>query len=520
MKNESGVSVFKLPSKPEDLSEEINSESYSVSFGDDTEENNSVLEALHYLSKKVLSIPDIERIGIALVKYNSVGRSIFCDVAKNSYNQIVDSLEDYFGDLAKNPNKGVTHLSILQIAAKHGWKHPKWSKNFHYQFTREFLSYQFEFRYNLAKHIITFKEKSASNNKDFDDRDLNSIYQRIIREESIRIGIGDLEIILFSDFVPEYDPIRDYFKNLPSHDGHDYITDLANTIIPEPQFASIWPVYLKKWLLGLVAGVLREKDINQCALILHGEQGVGKSRWINRLVPSELEDYYYTGKINANNKDLKLMAYQNFLINLDELDFPERKEINSLKSLITQKITKERFPYRAFPVTIKKFSSFIGSVNRKEFLNDPTGNRRFLCISAQEINADHNIDMQRVFAQAKHFLLCGETHWFNSKENNEITMNSLEFSYTTLEEEVIAEKYVPCKYDDKDARFLTSTDINRELFPDHIDNSVRNRIGQALTKLCFIKRNKFINGSSKSTWVIKNKSSIPIIMKEIEDLPF
>ncbi|KAF0141746.1 MAG: virulence-associated E family protein [Stygiobacter sp.] len=408
----------------------------------------------------------------------------------------------------------------MQIAAKHGWKHPRWSKNVSYQFAREFLSYKYVFIYNLAKQIITYTEKPASNSKDFDDRDLNSIYQRILTEESIKIGIKDLEIILFSDFVPEFDPIWDYFENLPAHDGYDYIGELASTIIPELNFAAIWPVYLKKWLLGLVAGVIRDADINQSALILHGEQGVGKSRWINRLVPVELQDYYYTGKINANNKDSKLMAYQNLLINLDELDFPERKEINSLKSLITQKITKERFQYRKFAVTIKKRSSFIGSVNRKEFLNDPTGNRRFLCITAMEINADHNIDMKRVYAQAKHLLLSGEAHWFTFEQNKEISMNSLEFSYTTMEEEVIAEKFAPCKHDDDDARFLSTTEINRELFPDHIDNSVRNRIGQALTKLGFIKRNKFINGSSRSVWVIKNKSSISYAIKETEDLPF
>lgn len=520
MKKNSVASVFRLPAKPDDLSVKLDFEGCSICFSDDSEENNSVFEALLFLSECSLSISDIERIGLALVKYNSIGQTIFCSVAKDSYMDAFDSLEEYFGDLAKNPNQAVTHLSILQIAAKHGWKHPKWSKNVNYQFAREFLSYKYIFIFNLAKQIITYKEKPASNYKDFDDRDLNSIYQKILIEDSIKIEIKDLKIILFSDFVPEYDPIRDYFENLPAHDGYDYITDLANTIIPEPQFADLWPLYLRKWLLGLVKGVISDKDINQCALILHGEQGVGKSRWINRLVPSELQDYYYTGKINSNSKDSKLMAYQNLLINLDELDFPERKEINSLKSLITQKTTKERFPYRSFPVTIKKYSSFIGSVNRKEFLNDSTGNRRFLCISAQEINADHNIDMKNVYAQAKHLLLSGETHWFTSEQNKEISLNSLEFSYTTQEEEVIADKYVPCKHDDKDARFLTSTDINRELFPDRVDNAVRNRIGHALTKLGFIKRNKFINGSSRCVWVIKNKSSIPIIIKEIEDLPF
>ncbi|OGU65259.1 MAG: hypothetical protein A2279_05315 [Stygiobacter sp. RIFOXYA12_FULL_38_9] len=520
MKKNSAVSVLKLPTNPDDLSVKLDFEGFSVSFSEDKEENSSVFEALLYLSERILSISDIERVGQSLIKFDTTGRLIFCSVAKKSYSEAFDSLEEWFDDLAKNPIQAITHLSILQIAAKYGMKTQKRTKNLSYLFAREFLSYQYEFFYNLPKQIITYKERSTSKYKDLDDRDLNSIYQKILMEESIKISVNDLEIILFSDFVREVDPIADYFEKLPPHDGYDYIGELASTIIPELNFAAIWPVYLKKWLLGLVAGVIRDADINQSALILHGEQGVGKSRWIRRLVPDELVDYYFAGKISANNKDSKLFAYQNLIVNLDELDFPERKEINSLKSLITQKITKERFPYRKHSITIKKRSSFIGSVNRKEFLNDPTGNRRFLCITAMEINADHNIDMKKVFAQAKHLLLSGETHWFTYEQNKEISLNSLEFSYSTLEEEVIIEKYVPCKHDDDDARFLSTTEINRELFPDHIDNSVRNRIGQALTKLGFIKRNKFINGSSRSVWVIKNKSSISYAIKETEDLPF
>lgn len=520
MKTNSAVSVFELPAKPVDLFQELNLEGSSISFSDENEENTSVIDALLYLKEKTLSISDIDRIGFALIKYNSIGKRIFCFVVQNSFFEFFDSSDEYFDSLVKIKNPAITHLSVLQIALKHGWNHLKSTKCMSFQFAREFLSYQYDFIYNLAKLIIFYKEKSASNFNDFNDRDLNSIYQKIIQEKSIKIAKRDLETILFSDFVPEIDPINDYFQNLPPHDGHDHITYLANTLITESEFESIWPIYLKKWLLGLVAGVINEKDINQCALILHGDQGIGKSRWINRLIPSELLEYYYTGKINPNDKDSKLFAYQNLLVNLDELDFPERREINSLKSLMTQKTTQERFPYRKHSVTITKRSSFIGSVNRKEFLNDPTGNRRFLCITAVKINADHNIDMMKVYAQAKHLLLSGEIHWFDSEENRRISQLNLEFSYNNLEEEEINKKYITCTHDDNDARFLSTTEINRELFPDKVENSTRNRIGHALTKLGFLKRNKFINGSSRNVWVLKNRSLVPNAINENEDLPF
>ncbi|MBX3006821.1 MAG: hypothetical protein KF816_02220 [Melioribacteraceae bacterium] len=520
MKTNSVVNVFELPKKPVDLSQELNLEGSSICFSDDNEENTLVFDALHYLKEKTLSISDIERIGLALIKYDSIGKEIFCFVAKNSYREFLDSLEDYFGDLAKNPNQGVTHLSILQIAAKHGWVLKKKSKKMYLHFMRDFLAYKYEWRYNAVKQRVEYRKKGGSIYYELDDRVMNSIFLEIIEEGSIQITITELNILLSSKFSQEFEPLRNYFDNLPKWDGRDYISELNNTIMVEPQFVKFWPLYLQKWLIGLVAGIYSDRDVNQSAIIIHGGQGIGKSRWIRTLVPDELIDYYYTGKISSDNKDSKLIAYTNFLINLDELDFPEKKEINSLKSLITQKETKERFPFNRFYSSIKKRSSFIGSVNRKEFLNDPTGNRRFLCVTATDINVDHGIDMRMVYSQAKHLFESGEKFWFTTEECTEITKMNLEFSYSTMEEEKILDKYIPCEASDPEVRFLTTTEINEEILPDHVDTTTRNRLGQALSKHGFIQRSKFINGDSKKRWFVKNKSHYSINLKSMDDLPF
>ena len=79
---------------------------------------------------------------------------------------------------------------------------------------------------------------------------------------------------------------------------------------------------------------------------------------------------------------------------------PNRDEIGFLKSLMTQKDVELRKPYGYFEEHYKRRSSFIGSINRLEFLNDPTGSRRFLCFAVEKINYEHDIDMDGVYAQA------------------------------------------------------------------------------------------------------------------------
>jgi len=62
--------------------------------------------------------------------------------------------------------------------------------------------------------------------------------------------------------------------------------------------------YLKKWLVGMVAGWVDPSVVNNVILVLIGEQGSYKTTWFNYLLPPELRQYFYT-KTNANRMDSK-----------------------------------------------------------------------------------------------------------------------------------------------------------------------------------------------------------------------
>src|SRR5690606_28361224 len=133
-----------------------------------------------------------------------------------------------------------------------------------------------------------------------------------------------------------------------------------------------------------------------------------------------------------------------FIINLDEMETLNRADIGFLKSLMTQKDIELRKPYGYSEERFKRRSSFIGSINKMEFLNDPTGSRRCLCFAVEKINYEHNIDMNKVLAQALYLFNKGEKDWFDKAEIEIITQSNMKVTFQPLDEHLILGNYVFC----------------------------------------------------------------------------
>lgn len=262
---------------------------------------------------------------------------------------------------------------------------------------------------------------------------------------------------------------------------------------------------LKKWLIGTVACALSDKDVNQTAIILQGPQGIGKTRWINSLIPEKLDEYLFVGNITPNDKDSKLAVVKNFIINLDELETLNRDEIGFLKSLMTQKELQLRKPYGYFEEIYKRRSSFAGSINKLEFLNDPTGSRRFLCFSVTEVDYQHEINMDMVYSQVMHLYCHGDdSYWFNKAESDQITANNMKFTFQPFEEQLVLAKYEPCEKDDPDMLLMNSTEIAKEIMGDRpINNNMLRQIGMTLTKYGFEKGHVYSGSHSIKKWRLK-----------------
>ena len=128
------------------------------------------------------------------------------------------------------------------------------------------------------------------------DRIVNSLWSQM--STITRVNIQDMYRVIESDYVPVFNPFKAYLNNLcqsvKSVGDRDYIQELAQTVRVKggEQEQMLWHLYLKKWLVGMVASWISDDVVNNVILVLIGEQGAYKTTWFNYLLPPPLKQYF------------------------------------------------------------------------------------------------------------------------------------------------------------------------------------------------------------------------------------
>ncbi len=385
-----------------------------------------------------------------------------------------------------------------------------------------FLKDRYKFRYNTVLNSAEYSPVGSESYKVIDDYKLNSIWCEVQRE----YGKGSINLIdklITSEFSTKVNPILEYFDSLEYSGKTDYIKELCESIKIYDTFD--FTKYFKKWIVGVVANVYEGgKCANHLCLILGGEQSIGKTTFLNSLVPDDLKDYYYVGGLDPDKNDSLIRSTTNFLINLDDyFDTINGKKASSLKGYITLPSVKTRLPYGRKDIDLIKIASFCGTSNSDTFLMDASGSRRFLAVRVFKILMKHlKVNRNDLFAQAVSLYKSGFQYWLDADENKEIQQHNEQFEIRTREYELI-EKYFehPEKHE---GTYMTATEI---LVKIQIDSSIKNlssrKVGEAL-KLLGYKRQTFNKRGSKGYYVNYiyngNAEHTEDVEPDTEDIPF
>ena len=302
------------------------------------------------------------------------------------------------------------------------------------------ISECYETRYNELLHIMEYRRRVSETEQPdpfriLDDRMENSIWMEM-NEVGYACNVKMIQNLIYSDFSSSYHPIREYFKELPEWDGTDYIRILADSVRTNHQ--SFWTECLERYLVGMCAAATQDDVVNHTVLLLCSEvQNIGKTTFINNLLPPKLRTYLSTGLINPNSKDDLAKIAQSMLINLDEFEGMSGRDLNTFKDLVTRKVISIRLPYARRSQNFPHTASFAGTCNYQEILHDTTGNRRFLCFHADSIEFI-KINYTQLYAQIKHLLNTpGYQYWFTQEDNNRIEKNNEDFIFHSPEEELV-----------------------------------------------------------------------------------
>lgn len=322
---------------------------------------------------------------------------------------------------------------------------------------KSFLDGHISLRFNEITSRVEY-EISADNTDahrfmPVNDRIVNSLWSQM--STITRVNIQDMYRVIESDYVPVFNPFKAYLNNLcqsvksvgvqdkkQSVGEKDYIRELAQTVRVKggEQEQKLWHLYLKKWIVGMVASWISEDVVNNVILVLIGEQGAYKTTWFNYLLPPPLKQYFYT-KTNANrmSKDDILTLAQYALVCCEELDTMRPAELNQLKAAVTMPSIDERAAYAHYHEHRKHIASFCGTGNNTQFLSDPTGNRRWLPFEVASILSprEHPFHYEGIYAQALSLYTSGFQYWFTKEEIQELNRHNKQFETPHLEHELV-----------------------------------------------------------------------------------
>ena len=343
-------------------------------------------------------------------------------------------------------------------------------------------------RYDVVGGKLQIRD--ANNHwREMTKQEINSAVCACAQEYQINITAREIITVLQSNLVPSVHPLREYVCACKDYvpEEPDWIDLVASqvTVIPSgdeakgdraPQKSAdfsgtplakgerLWRVCFKKWFVGMVASWMYDDVVNHQVLVLIGKQGIFKTTWLEHLIPPSLRAYCCKlANTTQINKDDRLRLAEFGLINLDELDSMSSRELNTMKSIITATDVNERVAYGYTKERKIRLASFCASSNRREFLTDITGNRRWLPFEVESIENPFQsiLPYERIYAQARYLIQYGFNYWFDLDDIATLEKHNESFRAQESEEQLL-----PILFDvpaEGRGEFMTTAQISERL---------------------------------------------------------
>ena len=336
-----------------------------------------------------------------------------------------------------------------------------------------------------------------------------------------------------STYIPHVHPLRDYVRSVCPYteDQPDWIDMVAQQVkvrnstqdsgmldvgpsdsesSEQSETDNLWRVCFKKWFVAMVASWLYDNVVNHQVLVLIGRQGIFKTTWLENLIPPHLRDYCCKlANATQLSKDDRLRIAEFGLINMDELDAMTPRELNAMKSIITAADVNERAAYGYTKERRVRLASFCASSNRREFLTDITGNRRWLPFEVESIQSPFHtiLPYDYMYAQALYLIEHGFNYWFDLDE-----INSMETHNEAFRSQENEEQLLPLLFDipaEGKGEFMTTAQISEHIVSyGNIKKPISvAQLGMLLGKAGYQPVRRKINASKVRGWLVYQRDS-------------
>ena len=214
--------------------------------------------------------------------------------------------------------------------------------------------------------------------------------------------------------------VRDYLRGL-KWDGTERMEKLFVNYLGAENSEYV-RVVTRKSLIAAVARIMIPGIKFDNMIVLEGDQGIGKSKVILQLG----KNWFNDSITDLNNKDAYDALRGKWIILLDELRAMTRSDDDTVKKFISKEMDSFRVSYGKYTQDFPRQCIFFGTTNKKIFLRDPTGNRRFFPVHCEKAKRTRNIfeeieagtiseEMDQVWAEAYSAWQSGESLWVGEK---------------------------------------------------------------------------------------------------------
>jgi phage/plasmid primase-like uncharacterized protein len=298
------------------------------------------------------------------------------------------------------------------------------------------------------------------------------------------------------------DLMTDWLNKLPVWDGNDRMSEAGI----QAQMSDL--VYAKAWWRYVFSALVARQLEPGCKLdivpILVGGQGVKKTQ-LAESIPPQLMGMETFGEITMSDiRKTETALYKvraKAVLILDELR-GFKKDQDADKAAITRRIEEQVPKYMQYSIQYPRRCLIIGTTNDDEFLDDPTGARRFAPIRVEDtINIDwFKANIEQLWAQGRViYENLGEPAWKDlellaRKVHDEFRAVSWVTPYI---EDFIKNRHTPFTTNDVIDR---CPDLNNS--PAISKKSIQMEIGKALQAFGYEKDRKQVDGKRKTFWTL------------------
>jgi len=253
----------------------------------------------------------------------------------------------------------------------------------------------YEVHYNIIKHSLEYSGFYGHSHDHLPETAPTIIYDDLQTEfeKCSAAKIADILLVIAAD--NRVNPILDMITSA-KWDGKDRIEEIYN-IFGIGKEDKLSREIIKKWLMQAVCGLFNDSKNPfslDLILVFKGKQGIGKTRFFEHL--TMISQYFGEGVcIDPRNKDSIIQATSNWICELGEIGSTLKKDMDSVKAMLTKANDEYRLPYGRSTLKFPRMTSFVGTVNDDKFLIDQTGNRRFATVPiADDVHIDYNTQIR------------------------------------------------------------------------------------------------------------------------------